>query len=225
MLDRPLITPAYAQSAPAVAVRRRSDGVPADDRDLRRLLLPADPSAAEEGEGGAGDARGARRRATRSSPPAASLGRISKLGDQYATIEIADRAPRSRSSAAPSRNCCPRARSRRCDASHARADRVAAHLAASAPPTPPTAMNRYPLWKYLIIAVALVVGIVYTRARISSPRCPPVQVSSSKAGVKVDSALLGTVEDALKARVDPVPRRRRSTRPASRCASPTPTRS
>ena len=36
--------------------------VPADGRHLRRLLLPADPPAAEEGEGSAGDARGAAER-------------------------------------------------------------------------------------------------------------------------------------------------------------------
>ena len=84
-----LITPAYAQAAPGGLVRRRPHVVPADDRDLRRLLFPADPAAAEEGEGNARDARRRCRRATRSSPPAASLGKISKLGDQYVTVEIA----------------------------------------------------------------------------------------------------------------------------------------
>ncbi len=59
-------------------------------------------------------------------------------------------------------------------------------------------MNRYPLWKYLIIAVALVAGIVYTVPNFF-PEVPAVQVSSSKAGVKIDSALLASVEDALKA--------------------------
>src|SRR5260221_7291402 len=59
-------------------------------------------------------------------------------------------------------------------------------------------MNRYPLWKYLIIAVALVVGVVYTAPNFF-PEVPAVQVSSSKAAVKIDTALLGTVEEALKA--------------------------
>jgi preprotein translocase subunit SecD len=59
-------------------------------------------------------------------------------------------------------------------------------------------MNRYPLWKYLIIAVALVAGIVYTAPNFF-PEVPAVQVSSSKAAVKIDDALLATVEDALKA--------------------------
>jgi preprotein translocase subunit SecD len=59
-------------------------------------------------------------------------------------------------------------------------------------------MNRYPLWKYLIIAVALAAGILYTVPNFF-PEVPAVQVSSSKAGVKIDSALLASVEDALKA--------------------------
>src|SRR5215831_18599458 len=59
-------------------------------------------------------------------------------------------------------------------------------------------MNRYPLWKYIIIAVAVVVGIVYTVPNFF-PEVPAVQVSSSKASAKIDTALLGTVEDTLKA--------------------------
>src|SRR6516162_5085824 len=59
-------------------------------------------------------------------------------------------------------------------------------------------MNRYPLWKYIIIAVAVVVGIVYTVPNFF-PEVPAVQVSSSKAGVKIDAALQASVEDALKA--------------------------
>ena len=63
-------------------------------------------------------------------------------------------------------------------------------------------MNRYPLWKYLIIVVALVVGVVFTIPNFF-PEVPAVQVSSSKATVKIDNALLGTVEDALKAAAIP----------------------
>src|SRR6266536_729456 len=59
-------------------------------------------------------------------------------------------------------------------------------------------MNRYPLWKYVIIGVALAVGLLYTLPNFF-PEAPAVQVSSSKAAVKIDSALLGTVEDTLKA--------------------------
>jgi preprotein translocase subunit SecD len=59
-------------------------------------------------------------------------------------------------------------------------------------------MNRYPLWKYVIIGVALLVGLVYTLPNFF-PEAPAVQVSSSKAAVKIDNALLGSVEDTLKA--------------------------
>jgi preprotein translocase subunit SecD len=59
-------------------------------------------------------------------------------------------------------------------------------------------MNRYPVWKYLIIGVALIVGIVYTAPNFF-PEVPAVQVSSSKPGVKVDNSLLAPVEEALKA--------------------------
>src|SRR5512141_2294338 len=58
-------------------------------------------------------------------------------------------------------------------------------------------MNRYPLWKYVLIAIALVVGILYTLPNFF-PEVPAVQVSTSKSTAKVDTALLGTVEDALK---------------------------
>ena len=59
-------------------------------------------------------------------------------------------------------------------------------------------MNRYPLWKYVVIAVALVVGIVYTLPNFF-PEVPAVQVSTSKSNVKIDASTLQTVEDALKA--------------------------
>ena len=54
------------------------------------------------------------------------------------------------------------------------------------------------LWKYVVIAVALVVGILYTMPNFF-PEVPAVQVSSSKAASRSTAALLGTVEDALKA--------------------------
>src|SRR5512147_2793493 len=58
-------------------------------------------------------------------------------------------------------------------------------------------MNRYPLWKYVVIALALIVGIVYTVPNFF-PEAPAVQVSSSKSGVKIDSALMQQSESALK---------------------------
>ena len=59
-------------------------------------------------------------------------------------------------------------------------------------------MNRYPLWKYIVIGVALAFGLLYMLPNFF-PEVPAVQVSSSKAAVRIDTALLGSVEDALKA--------------------------
>jgi len=58
-------------------------------------------------------------------------------------------------------------------------------------------MNRYPAWTYAIIAIALLLGFTYTLPNFFG-ESPAVQVSSVKATVKVDSALLGRVEDVLK---------------------------
>ena len=57
-------------------------------------------------------------------------------------------------------------------------------------------MNRYPLWKYLIIAVAVAIGILYSAPNIFG-EVPAVQVSPLKAAIKVDPALMGRVEQAL----------------------------
>ncbi|GAB5101041.1 MULTISPECIES: protein translocase subunit SecD [unclassified Caballeronia] len=59
-------------------------------------------------------------------------------------------------------------------------------------------MNRYPLWKYVVMLVALVIGLVYTLPNFFG-EAPAVQVSSGKATVKLDSATLSTVESALAA--------------------------
>jgi len=59
-------------------------------------------------------------------------------------------------------------------------------------------MNRYALWKYLVILVAFCVGGLYTLPNFFG-EAPAVQVSASRASVKVDTATLGKVEEALKA--------------------------
>ena len=59
-------------------------------------------------------------------------------------------------------------------------------------------MNRYSAWKYVLISVALFVGIVYTLPNFF-PEVPAVQVSTSKANIKIDNSTLQTVEGALKA--------------------------
>jgi preprotein translocase subunit SecD len=57
-------------------------------------------------------------------------------------------------------------------------------------------MNRYPWWKYAILAIALLVGLVYTLPNFFG-EAPAVQVSSAKATLKVDSALVPRIEQAL----------------------------
>ncbi len=59
-------------------------------------------------------------------------------------------------------------------------------------------MNRYPLWKYITIAVALVLGFVYTLPNFFG-ESPAVQLSSARATIKVDDKSQARVEEALKA--------------------------
>ncbi len=59
-------------------------------------------------------------------------------------------------------------------------------------------MNRYPVWKYAIILIALLVGAIYTLPNFFG-EAPAVQVSSGKATVKVDSTTQTRVEQALAA--------------------------
>jgi len=57
-------------------------------------------------------------------------------------------------------------------------------------------MNRYPLWKYIVIATALLLGAVYTAPNFFG-ESPAVQVSSAKSTVKVDPSLMSRVEGIL----------------------------
>ena len=59
-------------------------------------------------------------------------------------------------------------------------------------------MNRYPWWKYALLAVALLVGLLYTVPNFYG-EAPAVQVSSGKATVKVDAAMVDRVQQALSA--------------------------
>jgi preprotein translocase subunit SecD len=59
-------------------------------------------------------------------------------------------------------------------------------------------MNRYPLWKYAVMLVALAIGLLYTLPNFFG-EAPAVQVSSGKATVKLDSTTLSQVEAALAA--------------------------
>jgi preprotein translocase subunit SecD len=57
-------------------------------------------------------------------------------------------------------------------------------------------MNRYPLWKYIIIVIALLFGVIYTLPNFFG-ESPALQISSAKATVKVDNSVTGLVEGAL----------------------------
>jgi preprotein translocase subunit SecD len=59
-------------------------------------------------------------------------------------------------------------------------------------------MNRYPLWKYLVMIAAIVIGLFYTLPNVF-PQVPAVQVSTNKSAVRLDAALLDRVEKTLKA--------------------------
>jgi preprotein translocase subunit SecD len=59
-------------------------------------------------------------------------------------------------------------------------------------------MNRYPLWKYVVLAFALVIGLVYTLPNYFG-EAPAVQVSSGKVTVKTSEALVERVQQLLAA--------------------------
>ncbi len=58
-------------------------------------------------------------------------------------------------------------------------------------------MNRYPAWKYALIAAMLLIAALYTLPNFFG-EAPAVQVSSSKSTVKIDRTTLARVEQALK---------------------------
>ena len=57
-------------------------------------------------------------------------------------------------------------------------------------------MNRYPVWKYVVIVFALLIAILYTLPNFFG-EAPAVQVSSSKSIVKVDATTVARVQQAL----------------------------
>ncbi|MES2000480.1 MAG: protein translocase subunit SecD [Pseudomonadota bacterium] len=59
-------------------------------------------------------------------------------------------------------------------------------------------MNRFPLWKYILIAVVLLVSALYTLPNFYG-EVPAVQISSTRAAIKTDATLLQQVQDELKA--------------------------
>lgn len=57
-------------------------------------------------------------------------------------------------------------------------------------------MNRYPLWKYILVLTVLLLGLVYSMPNIFG-ESPAVQITTAKATSKLDPALLGKVEAVL----------------------------
>jgi preprotein translocase subunit SecD len=58
-------------------------------------------------------------------------------------------------------------------------------------------MNRYPTWKYILIAVVILIGLLYTIPNFYG-ESPAVQVSPAKASLKANADLLSKVESTLK---------------------------
>ncbi|HVS26159.1 MAG TPA: protein translocase subunit SecD [Burkholderiales bacterium] len=57
-------------------------------------------------------------------------------------------------------------------------------------------MNRYPLWKYILIGLTLWLGFFYALPNLFG-EVPAVQILPAKSALKVDTALLARVEEAL----------------------------
>ncbi len=58
-------------------------------------------------------------------------------------------------------------------------------------------MNRYPLWKYILVLTVLLLGLLYSLPNIFG-ESPAVQITTAKTSNKLDPALLGKVEETLK---------------------------
>ena len=59
-------------------------------------------------------------------------------------------------------------------------------------------MNRYPLWKYAILGIVLLIGLLYTLPNFYG-EAPAVQLSGAKSTVKVDAAMVERVQQVLQA--------------------------
>jgi preprotein translocase subunit SecD len=59
-------------------------------------------------------------------------------------------------------------------------------------------MNRYPVWKYAVILIVLVVSVLFALPNFFG-EAPAVQISSAKSNIKVDAATQTKIEEALKA--------------------------
>lgn len=57
-------------------------------------------------------------------------------------------------------------------------------------------LNRYPLWKYLLVGVMLLIGFVYSLPNIYPPD-PAIQVSGASSALEIDESMLRRAEKAL----------------------------
>ena len=57
-------------------------------------------------------------------------------------------------------------------------------------------MNRYPLWKYAVIVVALIIGVIYSVPNLFG-EVPAIQIAPARAGLKIDSHLHEKIDAAL----------------------------
>lgn len=57
-------------------------------------------------------------------------------------------------------------------------------------------LNRYPLWKYLLILFVAVLGFIYSVPNIYTPD-PALQISGESSGTEIDQAVLQRIEKAL----------------------------
>ena len=58
-------------------------------------------------------------------------------------------------------------------------------------------ITRYPLWKYILIVIVLVVSAIYSLPNLY-PDEPAIQISGANAGVKADKTVLSQAQTALK---------------------------
>ncbi|WP_298018799.1 protein translocase subunit SecD [uncultured Castellaniella sp.] len=58
-------------------------------------------------------------------------------------------------------------------------------------------MNRYPIWKYLIVLAAVLIGVLYTLPNLYG-ESPAVQIAGAKTSVKIDQGTLERADQILK---------------------------
>ncbi|MDP3087005.1 MAG: protein translocase subunit SecD [Methylotenera sp.] len=58
-------------------------------------------------------------------------------------------------------------------------------------------MNRYPMWKNILVAIMILIGLIYTIPNFFG-ESPALQITPAKSTTKLDSALLGQVETIFK---------------------------